>query len=288
VDGAALVLLRAASETPLTDDDQGVSASDRETAYASRRDYVERFSPLHRLAQSDREDWAPSNLIRELVAASADVHSLSRRGLTPLHIAAAVGRAAACGALVRAGANAGYAQRGAAHETPLHAAVRARKVGALRAMLDDVPEASRRATCDATSCDGSTALHLACALGSVDACEALLDAGASVDARTHDGDSPLHVAAWTNSLAVADALLARGAPVDAAKLDGSTALHLCAARGLVAMTRSLLDHGADPTLRSVSGSTALDRARLFRDDRLARVLELAAATPPNSPTNTSG
>lgn len=287
VDSAALALLKAASETPLTDDDQGVSASDRETAYASRQDYVERFSPLHRLAQSGREDWAPSNLIRKLVEASADVHSLSRRGLTPLHIAAAGGRAAACGALVRAGANAGYAQRGAAHETPLHAAVRARKVGALRAMLDDLPEASRRATCDATSCDGSTALHLACALGSVDACEALLDAGASVDARTHDGDSPLHVAAWTNSLAVADALLARGAPVDAAKLDGSTALHLCAARGLVAMTRSLLDHGADPTLRSVSGSTALDRARLFRDDRLARVLELAAATPPNSPTTTS-
>ena len=126
---------------------------------------------------------------------------------------------------------------------------------------------------------------MACALGSVDACEALLDAGASVDSRTDDGDAPLHVAAWTNSLAVADALLARGAPVDAAKLDGSTALHLCAARGLHAMARGLLDHGADPSRRTVSGSSPLDRARLFRDDRLARVLELAAATPPTSPTN---
>ena len=92
------------------------------------------------------------------------------------------------------------------------------------------------------------------------------------------------VAAWTNSLAVADALLARGAPVDAAKLDGSTALHLCAARGLHAMARGLLDHGADPSRRTVSGSSPLDRARLFRDDRLARVLELAAATPA-SPTS---
>ena len=81
------------------------------------------------------------------------------------------------------------------------------------------------------------------------------------------------------------ALLARGAPVDAAKLDGSTALHLCAARGLHAMARGLLDHGADPSRRTVSGSSPLDRARLFRDDRLARVLELAAATPPASPTN---
>ena len=86
-------------------------------------------------------------------------------------------------------------------------------------------------------------------------------------------------------MAVADALLARGAPVDAAKLDGSTALHLCAARGLHAMARGLLDHGADPSRRTVSGSSPLDRARLFRDDRLVRVLELAAAPPPASPTN---
>ena len=285
VEGAALALLKAASDKPLTDLSDGASASDRDTAYASRRDYVERFSPLHRLAQSGRPDWAPSNLIKKLVEASADVHSLSRRGLTPLHVAAAGGRAASCGALVRAGANAGFSQRGGAHETPLHAAVRAKQVGALRAMLEACPEDKRRATCDAPSQDGSTALHLACALGSVDACEALLDAGASVDSRTDDGDAPLHVAAWTNSLAVADALLARGAPVDAAKLDGSTALHLCAARGLHAMARGLLDHGADPSRRTVSGSSPLDRARLFRDDRLARVLELAAATPPASPTN---
>ena len=102
VEGAALALLKAASENPLTDLSEGASASDRDTAYASRRDYVERFSPLHRLAQSGRPDWAPSNLIKRLVEASADVHSLSRRGLTPLHVAAAGGRAASCGALVRA------------------------------------------------------------------------------------------------------------------------------------------------------------------------------------------
>ena len=98
VEGAALALLKAASEKPLTDFSEGASASDRDTAYASRRDYVERFSPLHRLAQSGRPDWAPSNLIKKLVEASADVHSLSRRGLTPLHVAAAGGRAASCGA----------------------------------------------------------------------------------------------------------------------------------------------------------------------------------------------
>ena len=78
-------------------------------------------------------------------------------------------------------------------------------------------------------------------------------------------------------MAVADALLARGAPVDAAKLDGSTALHLCAARHRVEAPRGLLDHGADPSRRTVSGSSPLDRARLFRDDRLARVLALADA-----------
>ena len=188
-------------------------------------------------------------------------------------------------ARVRAGANAGFSQRGVrARDAAARGGTGEAGRRAARDARGRCPADKRRATCDAPSQDGSTALHLACALGSVDACEALLDAGASVDSRTDDGDAPLHVAAWTNSLAVADALLARGAPVDAAKLDGSTAPSVRRAgpprdgaraprprRGPVAADRVGLR--ARWTARASSATTG-SRA----------LLELAAATPPASPT----
>ena len=66
--------------------------------------------------------------------------------------------------------------------------------------------------------------------------------------------------------------MSRGSDPNAAKNDGSSPLHLCAARGLFAMAQLLLDQGAVRTSKTVSGSSPADRARLFRDDRLVRLL----------------
>ncbi|KAK7250100.1 hypothetical protein SO694_00006271 [Aureococcus anophagefferens] len=193
-----------------------------------------------------------------------------RRGLAPAHVAAERGKARALAALLRAGADPALPQRGGCHETCVHLASAPQAPRALRALLDVVGRAP--AVVDARTTDGSTPLHLAAAVGSREATEALLDAGADATARTLDGDSPLHVAAWTNALPVAEALLARGAEVDAVKRDGSTPLHLCASRGLYGMVTILLEAGADKRKTTVSGSTPADRAALFRDDRLVRSL----------------
>mgnify|MGYP003311791518 CR=1 FL=1 len=96
VEGAALALLKAASDKPLTDLSEGASASDRDTAYASRRDYVERFSPLHRLVGcAQPPDFDPAPLVPDLVAGGADPDAYSRRGLAPAHVAAERGKARA-------------------------------------------------------------------------------------------------------------------------------------------------------------------------------------------------
>ena len=264
---AARALLAAADRAPLdgaAPRARGVAPEDAAAPYADRRDYVERFSPLHRLVGcAQPPDFDPAPLVPDLVAGGADPDAYSRRGLAPAHVAAERGKARALAALLRAGADPALPQRGGCHETCVHLAVRHKRLDALRALLDVVGRAP--AVVDARTTDGSTPLHLAAAVGSREAAEALLDAGADATARTLDGDSPLHVAAWTNALPVAEALLARGAEVDAVKRDGSTPLHLCASRGLYGMVTILLEAGADKRKTTVSGSTPADRAALFRD-----------------------
>ncbi|KAH8098393.1 hypothetical protein JL720_1336 [Aureococcus anophagefferens] len=220
---------------------RGVAPEDAATPYADRRDYVERFSPLHRVPPGPRA-------------------GARRRGA----------RKARALAALPARARTRPCPSGAAATRPASTSPCATSADALRALLDVVGRAP--AVVDARTTDGSTPLHLAAAVGSREATEALLDAGADATARTLDGDSPLHVAAWTNALPVAEALLARGAEVDAVKRDGSTPLHLCASRGLYGMVTILLEAGADKRKTTVSGSTPADRAALFRDDRLVRSL----------------
>ncbi|KAH8074086.1 hypothetical protein JL721_2647 [Aureococcus anophagefferens] len=225
-------------------------------------------TPLHHCALSPLP--GRPGIVDALLRAGADPHRRDehgRWGLAPAHVAAERGKARARARSARARTR--PCPSGAAATRPASTS-RAPQAPTLRALLDVVGRAP--AVVDARTTDGSTPLHLAAAVGSREATEALLDAGADATARTLDGDSPLHVAAWTNALPVAEALLARGAEVDAVKRDGSTPLHLCASRGLYGMVTILLEAGADKRKTTVSGSTPADRAALFRDDRLVRSL----------------
>ena len=199
---AASALLAAAADRPAAAGDDGCTDDDAATPYAARHDYVERFAPLHRLVGVGTSDRDPTGMVEALVRRGADPGAYSRKGLSPLHLAAQLGKARACTALVRAGADAALPRLGCGRGTPIHTAVRHGKVAALRAILDALPPG--HPAVDARSTDGSTPLHLAAAAGSVDACEALLDAGADAAAATLDGDRPLHVAVWTNAIPVTD------------------------------------------------------------------------------------
>lgn len=114
------------------------------------------------------------------------------RGVTPLHDAASAGALRAIDALIAAGAVVDAAARDATRRTPLIAA---------------------------------------CASGGIEACRALLRAGADPDARDAAGTTPLMIAARANDRVLAELLVARNANHDAQDRDGHTAADLAAASG---------------------------------------------------------
>ena len=95
---------------------------------------------------------------------------------------------------------------------------------------------------------GFTPLHRVAISGSLDAVEALLDAGAAVDSRDSFGDTPLHLAAYCGHVAVVQVLLRRGADAMSVSADGRTPLAAALEEGQAAVVQVLMDHVA-----SVSG-----------------------------------
>lgn len=92
--------------------------------------------------------------------------------------------------------------------------------------------------------NGGTPLHRACAFGSTEMCEMLLDAGADVNLLNID--TPLHRAACYGHVHICQLLLKRGADING-KSDGikETPLHSAVRCGQLDVCKFLLDNGAD-------------------------------------------
>ena len=177
----------------------------------------------------------------------------------------------------------------AGRDNPLVEAVKRADADAVRTLLDGGADAS------APEADGTTALHWAARLDSVELADLLiaggadvaaanafgvpplwlaavngsaplldrlLDAGADADTSTAAGESVLMIAARTGRVEALEALLARGAGVDATQRDGQTALMWAATEGHTAAVRALLEAGADVHARTVSPETP-PRTALF-------------------------
>ena len=79
---------------------------------------------------------------------------------------------------------------------------------------------------------GATPLHVAAAVGNVEAIAALAAAGAKLEARGGEGGfTPMHVAMATGNAEAIEALLAAGAKLEARAVSGTTPLHLAAVIG---------------------------------------------------------
>ncbi|SNR91538.1 Ankyrin repeat-containing protein [Geodermatophilus saharensis] len=200
---------------------------------------------LHLAVSAGRED-----VVRELVAAGADLGARTESGRTPLHVAVEhspglVPVLSALGAPVDAAAAAylgdvdrltGELDGGAAHTDPatgldlLTVAAAGGAAGTLRLLLDRGADPDRGA------------LAAAAAARRPDLVRVLLDAGARADRRDPDtGRTPLHeaVAAGPGGDApeVVRLLLAAGADVEATTSDGASALDI----GRVAAARHRRD-----------------------------------------------
>jgi ankyrin repeat protein len=82
----------------------------------------------------------------------------------------------------------------------------------------------------------------AAAVGHVQACTILLDAGAQVNARQHGENTPLHTAAFRGDRELAELLLARGADPAATNADGQTAAAIARSHGASQLAALLRAH----------------------------------------------
>ena len=106
--------------------------------------------------------------------------------------------------------------------------------------------------------DGTTPLHWAVRAGDVDAVKRLLHDGANARATNRYGVTPLSLASESGDAAMIDVLLAAGADAKAVLSSGQTMLMLAARSGNPAAIRTLVAHGAHANAQeNVLGETAL-------------------------------
>ena len=109
----------------------------------------------------------------------------------------------------------------------------------------------------------TTPLHHAAYYGSLECCQLLVDAGASLNSCDASGRTPLHHATARGALGCIGFLLDRGADVNAADKDLVTALHLAAGLGNTGAVNKLLKCQADVNLQDNLGRTPVHVACLF-------------------------
>ena len=140
----------------------------------------------------------------------------------------------------------------AADDVPLVEAVRQGDEAVVRLLLGESPQVN------ATTEDGTTALHWAVHQDDRVLINLLLEAGADVSVSNRYGVQPLTLAASNGSAAAIERLLMAGADPESEMPGGETALMTAARAGPVDAVRVLLANGADPNARvEGSGQTAL-------------------------------
>ena len=129
--------------------------------------------------------------------------------------------------------------------------------------LERVRALLRAAFCE--KADGVTALHVAAALGEVEAARMLLDAGDDVNAEDAAHGIALHYAVRRGQTAMVALLLERGSD-DSLRKKWRTPMELAAKRGFVDIVRLLVEHGAD------GGPESLIIAARQKDRRIVECL----------------
>ena len=195
------------------------------------------FTPLHLAAAA-----GDANVIRMLLAKSADRTVRDVFGATPLEHAVHLNQTLSVEALLPPGAASQLADL-------LSEAVVKGNAGMVAVLLD------RGADVNARNKSASTPLHDAALKDRAEVAKVLLQHGADVRARNGYGGSPLHDAALAGATDVAELLLANKAEIDASDDSGATPLYQAAAWGRLEAVKLLLQKGAAGALPNKEGVT---------------------------------
>ncbi len=132
---------------------------------------------------------------------------------------------------------------------PVHDAVKAGDIKALKALLSAGPED----VVNAKAKGSSTPLHWAATWNVPDAARVLIKAGADLEAPTDNGARPLHWAAYRDSLEVATLLIKSGVDMFAVSSKGFTPLHWAAIGDAPEVAQMLIDQGVPVNGTSATG-----------------------------------
>ena len=174
-------------------------------------------------------------------------------GMTPLHMAAAMGRSDITALLLKDKANVN-AKDTVEGLTPLHYAAQQGHAEIAKLLL------ANKANVNAKEIQGMTPLHYAAGAGHTDVAKLLLANKANVDAVDNYGLTPLYYAADGGYTRLAALLLAHKATVDFRDKDGKTPLAAAAAEGHKEVARLLLANNAAINSVDNAGKTPLDLA----------------------------
>ncbi|KXZ41606.1 hypothetical protein GPECTOR_367g148 [Gonium pectorale] len=176
-------------------------------------------------------------MMKELLAAGADVNAADKVGETPLHVATSEGHLEVVKELLAARADVNATDKD--ERTPLHFAASKWHLEVVKELL------AAGADVKAANKDAATPLHVASAAGRTAVVEALLKAGASHVARMSNGFTPLHSACEGGHRDAVRELLRAGADHTLVSWDGKTPLDVAGSRGVKGLVELLRQHAAD-------------------------------------------
>ena len=166
---------------------------------------------------------------------------------------------------------AGVALGAAGIDAPLVDAVKRGDTATVRSLV------TSGADVNASTPDGSTALHWAVHLDHDAVVEILLASGASPDTASRYGVTPLALAAENGNAAIIEELLTAGAAVDTAPAEADPPIMIAARTGAPEALKMLLAHGASPHVRNARGQTPLMWAAVQNYGVAAEILIAAGA-----------
>jgi uncharacterized protein len=199
-------------------------------------------------------------LIQALVARGADVNLLDASGQTPLYAAVNAKYVQNIRALLDAGADVDVIVP-KDNTTALFRAIYIGRPDIALMLLDR----SRNVNVEAEN-DGGTPLLWAAGLDSPELVQRLVEKGADIHA-----PGVLQSAAFKSRLQNIEFLVSKGADINARNRYGSTCLHVAAGQGRKDDVKWLLDHAADPLLDGEDG-TPLDGAVRRGHEKVAELL----------------